>query len=206
MATKKLTNASATAGEIQTEAASQTTAKKIVEKKNTATKNGQVIAKKATSSFSATKKTNKKSDTVSEKKPAGKKAVPAKASVSKTGLQKIIFQLNFHTQLGQQLFITGNHPLLGNDETDKAVPLQYFNEEYWYLVLDLSEADITDKDIHYHYILKNTDGILNYDWGNDKTINPSKINAEELLVADSWNYAGNFENTFYTEPFAQVLL
>jgi 4-alpha-glucanotransferase len=206
LATKKLTNTTATAGEIQTAAASQKAVKKTVEKREKAAKNGQAVVKKATTSTSVPKKTTKKTDPVSEKKPAAKKAVPVKAPVSKTGLQKIIFQINFHTQLGQQLFITGDHPLLGNDETEQAVPLQYFNEEYWYLVLDLGAADIVDRDIQYHYLLKNADGILNYDWGNDKTINPAKINAEELLVTDSWNYAGYFENTFYTEPFAQVLL
>ena len=201
MATKKLTNPSATAGEIQTIDAAKKALKNPVHKKEAATiTNGQTVAKKVTKASSpAPQKTV-------VKKAVAKKTATVKTISSKKDLQKIIFQIGFHTQLGQQLFITGDHPLLGNDETDKAVPLQYFNEEYWYLVLDLSKADITDKDIHYHYILKNTDGILNYDWGNDKTINPSKINAEELLVTDSWNYAGYFENTFYTEPFAQVLL
>ena len=121
-------------------------------------------------------------------------------------LQKIIFQIGFQTQFGQELFIVGDHPLLGNNDAEQAVPLQYFNESYWYLSLDLKKTAITNSPITYHYILKNADGQLSHDWGNDKTIYPAKIKSEELLVIDSWNYAGYFENTFYTEPFKNVLL
>ncbi len=161
------------------------------------------------------KKTSIKRSTVSgdvtekkaaAEKPAAKRTIAVKKATKKTGLQKIIFQIHFHTQYGQELFICGDHPLLGNGVTENAVPLQYFSDEYWYLVLDINKGDITDNDITYHYILRNADGILNYDWGNDKTINLAKSKAEELLIIDAWNYAGYFENTFYTEPFAQVLL
>lgn len=119
---------------------------------------------------------------------------------------KIIFQLRFHTEYGQELFISGNHPLLGNDDPAKAVPMQYFNEEYWYLVLELSASDIVHTNITYHYVLRNADGILNYDWGNDKQISPAQLRAKELLIVDAWNFAGYYENSFYTEPFAEVLL
>ncbi|MES2004250.1 MAG: 4-alpha-glucanotransferase [Bacteroidota bacterium] len=143
------------------------------------------------------------------KKVTTKPATPKKASAQKktaTHLERIIFQIRFHTVYGQALFISGDHPLLGNGDADKAVPLQYFNDEYWYLALDFAIADIVDRNITYHYILRNADGIVNYDWGNDKFINPAKTKATELQVVDCWNFAGYFENSFYTEPFSEVLL
>lgn len=150
--------------------------------------------RKSASKAASPKTTATKTPKASSRKPA------------KNVLQKIIFQIRFHTTFGQSLYILGNHPLLGNGEEEKAVPLQYFNDEYWYLVLELSAKDLLDQEITYHYILRNTDGVVNYDWGQDKTIHPSRINASELLITDSWNFAGYYENSFYTEPFAEVLL
>jgi 4-alpha-glucanotransferase len=183
------------------------------EKQQPAAGPGSKKTKTAKSSSPVTKTAVKKAVTVKSaakkpvtKKSAAKKTVPIKQKIQAAGLEKIIFQLRFHTNYGQDLFILGNHPLLGNGVVENAVPMQYFNDEYWYLVLDLDKTGKIDQDITYHYILRNADGILNYDWGNDKVINPGKTKTSELLVVDAWNYAGYFENTFYTEPFAEVLL
>ena len=121
-------------------------------------------------------------------------------------LQKIIFQIRFKTTYGQEMFITGNHPVMGSNKLENALPLQCFNEEYWMLELDISALPLIDTSITYHYILKHPDGTISYDWGNDKIVNPSKYQTAELVIIDAWNYAGYFENSFYTEPFTQVLL
>jgi 4-alpha-glucanotransferase len=162
------------------------------------------VVKKEVPKKTAAKKAVKKTAT---KKTAAKKITTKKAPVKKVQesiLKKIIFQLRFHTQFGQEIFITGNHPLLGNNDVAQAVPLRYFNDEFWYLALDVTEA--VDQKINYHYILRNPDGIDDHDFGNDKSIDPSKAAAKELLVIDTWNYTGYIENTFYTKPFAEVLL
>ena len=127
------------------------------------------------------------------------------AATPKNGLT-ITFQLRFHTQYGQDLFITGNHPLLGNGSTEKALPLQYFNEDFWYATIEIPAAAITDKPITYNYIVRNPDGSASYDWGSDKTITLSAFTTGEVLLVDAWNYAGYQENAFYTEPFQEVLL
>ena len=171
--------------------------------------------KKRSADKAATPKEKKiKSPTLPQKTaktPVTKKiAVPKKATNHKSPkvkrLTKIIFQLHFHTAFGQELFISGNHPLLGNNDPEKALPMQYFNEEYWYTVIEPGADSIPATGITYQYILKNADGLLSYDWGTDKSILPAQIEQEELICIDSWNYAGYFENTFYTEPFAKVLL
>jgi 4-alpha-glucanotransferase len=153
----------------------------------------------------AVSKTDKQQKGGEKKETAGKKQTGAKKQ--KTGLlRKVVFQIHFHTSFGQDLLICGDHPLLGNGCVETAVPMQYFNDAYWYLVLDLEEKDLLNKEFTYHYILRNQDGILHYDWGNDKKINLFTITTEELLLIDTWNHAGYFENCFYTEPFSEVLL
>jgi 4-alpha-glucanotransferase len=166
----------------------------------------KTVAKKTITKKAPAKKTKADAEKAIVKKSPVKKTVGIKPTTKRTGLQKIIFQVGFGTQYGQDVFIVGDHPLLGNGVTENAVPLQCFNDEYWWLVLDIDETDKIDRRITYHYILRNADGIYSYDWGNDKTIDPAKIKTGELLLIDAWNFAGYFENTFYTEPFAKVLL
>lgn len=130
---------------------------------------------------------------------------PARKSAGSQSLQ-VTFQLRFHTNFGQELFISGNHPLLGNGEVEKAVPMSYLDDGLWSLSLNLAEKVDTVVPFAYHYILRNADGTFSYDWSKDRVVNPSGNKARELVFSDTWNYAGYFENTFYTEPFVNVLL
>jgi len=128
----------------------------------------------------------------------------AKAKKTEAGKTvKITFQLRFHTEFGQNLFITGNHEILGNDNIEQAIPMQYFNENTWYATIELP---VTQTRVTYNYLLRNQDGSVNYDWGNDKVIAADSYKQQEVLIIDSWNHAGYFENAFYTEPFQKVLL
>ncbi len=119
---------------------------------------------------------------------------------------KLTFRLRFHTKVGQSLFLTGNHELLGGGRSDRAVPLHYLNADFWQAILKLP-GDATPKAaITYNYVLRNADGLTVQDWGSDRVINPASFKQDEIIVIDSWNYAGALENAFYTEPFKKVLL
>lgn len=141
-------------------------------------------------------------------KKAAKKTAKPKARVVKVKTQrrKITFQLKFHTNFGQELYITGNHLLFGNNDPEKALPLEYVSGGYWHAVIELDASQCTDEPVTYNYLLKNADGISSFDWGNDKTFNPAGLKAAETVFYDAWNHAGYFENAFYTEPFKNVLL
>jgi 4-alpha-glucanotransferase len=119
---------------------------------------------------------------------------------------KFIFKLHFHTNVGQSLWLTGNHALLGEGKPDHALPLQYLDEEFWQGVLEIPDSAEPKSGIIYNYILRNPDGSLIYDWGGDKIINPEFFRAPEILIIDSWDDASFVENAFYTEPFKEVLL
>ncbi len=183
----------------------------------------QPIAKKK-----ATKTAEKKVNTIADQqdKPANKKAVKsAEKSVTKKPTKKVTkkaapkkavkaisekniqlnFQIRFHTTLGQNLLITGTHPLLGGGDIERAVPMQYFNEEHWTASIQWTDS-IQDENIHYNYVLKNADGSVVIDWGKDKYVNLKINKSKELLLIDTWNHAGYIENTFYAEAFQQVLL
>src|SRR5260221_10134712 len=117
---------------------------------------------------------------------------------------KIDFYLRFYTHPGQSILLTGNIPQLGSDDINSAIPLDYVNGEFWHGSIILPSALATP--LHYHYILKNEDGMLTEEWGDDKVIEPPAAGIEEVQVIDTWNYAGEFENVFYSSTFREVLL
>jgi 4-alpha-glucanotransferase len=119
---------------------------------------------------------------------------------------RLTFKLRYHTNFGQSLLLTGNHESFGNGNIAKAIPLQYRDEQFWEATISIPKAAMPDATITYNYVLRNPDGSLIYDWGKDKKLNPASFEKDEVLVIDAWNYAGAFENAFYTEPFKKVLL
>ncbi|NDD16079.1 MAG: 4-alpha-glucanotransferase [Chitinophagia bacterium] len=119
--------------------------------------------------------------------------------------KKISFHLKYQTTYGQSIWIYGNHPLLGGGEKNNAIPLVYLNETYWVIHLEFPKSDNIEK-IIYHYLIKDDQQREIVEWGDDKTIDLVSISNDELVLIDTWNYAGQIENVFYTEPFTSTLL
>ena len=116
------------------------------------------------------------------------------------------FYIRFSTSYGQALFISGNHPTIGNDEIASAIPMQYFNDEFWYIQVDIPEGTPHQDELEYRYILREQDGNQVIEWGDDRKIDFTRHTAKALTLIDTWNHAGEIENAFYTKPFQEVLL
>ncbi|HRQ49823.1 MAG TPA: 4-alpha-glucanotransferase, partial [Agriterribacter sp.] len=120
---------------------------------------------------------------------------------------RIHFYIRFNTRFGESLQLSGNIPQLGNLDPAAAVTMNYLNEEYWSYVLELHTppADLPG-DIRYKYLFKDTMGRVAEEWNDDKVIAVQKIAAGEIHLLDTWNFAGQYENAFFTSPFREVLL
>lgn len=116
------------------------------------------------------------------------------------------FYIRFSTRVGQTLLVSGNCGSLGNDDTSKALPLSYLNDDFWHLRLELSTDDCTINDLEYRYILREADGNNIIEWGDDRIISIQGTTAKDVSLIDTWNHAGDVENAFYTKPFKDVLL
>ena len=119
---------------------------------------------------------------------------------------KIHFYLRFSTKQGQDLYICGNIPELGfqNKLTTQPVLMQYKNPDFWELTVEL--ASQPSDPVEYYYQLKMEDGSIVHEWGNDREIQNYIHVMNDLQVFDTWNHAGEYENTFYTAPFQEILL
>jgi 4-alpha-glucanotransferase len=113
------------------------------------------------------------------------------------------FYLRFHSQYGQNFYVSGSIPELGSNDLSKAVPLNYLNDEFWHVILDVPA---NTGPFTYKYIIRNDDGSETVEWAADRMANPAKVPTTELQLVDTWNYPGEYENVFYTQPFLQTLL
>jgi 4-alpha-glucanotransferase len=119
---------------------------------------------------------------------------------------RLTFQIRFATRYGQSLWLTGNHEIFGNGDVAAAIPLEFINDQFWRVTIIIPKSAIPDALISYSYVLREADGTLVQDWGRDREVNFARIAAETVLIIDSWNSLSNPQNTFYTEPFQEVLL
>jgi 4-alpha-glucanotransferase len=117
---------------------------------------------------------------------------------------KVHFYLRFHTDFGESLLLSGNTDELGNDDLSRAVPMTYLNEQFWAVTIELKQKKISH--LQYKYIFKTRQGEIIPEFGNDRTADLAKNGIEELQFVDTWNHAGEYENTFYTAPFQKTLL
>lgn len=118
---------------------------------------------------------------------------------------KLQFYLRFHTRYGQSLWISGNTDELGNDDLTKALPMSYLNDEFWTASVTIKRKEL-EKHIRYKYFLTNEDGEIILEWESDRYLETCSKEIKELQLTDTWNHAGEYENTFFTAPFNNVLL
>ncbi|ULQ53945.1 4-alpha-glucanotransferase [Flavihumibacter fluvii] len=116
---------------------------------------------------------------------------------------KIHFYLRFHTELGQQLQITGNSKAFANT-SNQAISMVYLNHEFWQVTIEVEQPEETE--CLYAYQLVTKDGDIIKECGYDRLISLKGKDLDEIQVIDTWNYAGEYENAFYTAPFANILL
>jgi len=116
---------------------------------------------------------------------------------------KFVFYLRYHTKFGETLAITADFSEPGAE--DKCMEMQYFNDEYWKLEMDIDSSAIPQRTLRYKYALRTAEGLV-----IDEFQQPRQLIIEDdvdtLKIYDTWNYAGAIANVFYTAPFQKVLL
>ncbi|MBN2892471.1 MAG: 4-alpha-glucanotransferase [Bacteroidales bacterium] len=119
---------------------------------------------------------------------------------------QVKFTINYKTLIGQVLKIVGNIPQLGNNDVEKApqmFPVDGINGD-WDFSIDLPEAKI--KSFKYKYIVEDLNHKARFfEWGNERSLNLSKLTLEKILIQDTWKDAHDVENTFHSSAFSEIL-
>lgn len=119
---------------------------------------------------------------------------------------KFQFYLRYSTQYGESLWIGGNTESLGMNDADRLMPLQHLNNDFWTLIIDISPSDLLGQQLQYKYFFRTKEGEFVSEFNAFRTVDWPQAELESIKVYDVWNYAGEFENVFYTAPFTKFLL
>jgi 4-alpha-glucanotransferase len=117
----------------------------------------------------------------------------------------IHFYLRFATHFEQTILISGNTTVLGNDDLNQALAIQYFNDQLWHGSITV-DAVKDGSALRYKYILRETGKEDTVEFGDDRIITLDEEAASEVVFFDTWNYSGEVENAYFTQAFQEVLL
>jgi len=119
---------------------------------------------------------------------------------------KCQFFLNYHTNYGDSLWFSGDQNFLGTINENGLLPLEYLSANFWRLEIEIPDEKVKGQKLEYKYLLRNRNGEFEPESNYKRVIDFSKLKFETIKIYDEWNFAGAYQNVFYTSPFENVLL
>ena len=113
---------------------------------------------------------------------------------------KISFNINYRTNWGESVYITGNIPELGNGNELNALQLSLDGTDKWH---DTIEIDDTTPDFKYSYIIKHENGYTRKEWGTGHNFRRGK-SAKVYEIYDSWQDQP-FDRPYYSSAFTDCI-
>lgn len=114
-------------------------------------------------------------------------------------MNSVHFYIKYSTRFGESVHLR----LFGKETEPVIIEMKYFSKEMWHVVLTAAELE---KISHYNYAVTKTDGEFITETETKRSVQPWLSSTAYLQVIDTWNYTGEYENAFYTQPFEQTLL
>ncbi|MDE6175353.1 MAG: hypothetical protein K2F88_07310, partial [Duncaniella sp.] len=75
---------------------------------------------------------------------------------------KFTFNVNYRTEWGESLYLTGSPLALGEDDLSRAVPMKLVGGETWTVHVEIPD---TVKEFTYGYIVRHDNGFVKREWG-----------------------------------------
>lgn len=114
---------------------------------------------------------------------------------------KIVFNINYHTNWGESVYLCGDIPELGSGDAVKALEMKLTSPDQWQLTLDL---DRDPEDFNYWFVVKAPEREWRFEWGKaHRYIAGSGI--RECVIYDSWHDLPP-NKPFYSSAFLDGIL
>lgn len=113
---------------------------------------------------------------------------------------KISFTINYRTNWGESVYISGNIPELGNSNDINALQLNLEGAEKWHTTIEVD--DITT-DFTYSYFIKHENGYIRKEWGTGHNFRRGK-SAKTYEIHDSWQDQP-FDRPYYSSAFTDCI-
>lgn len=113
---------------------------------------------------------------------------------------KIVFKVDYRTNWGESLYVTGNVPELGNGDIGRAVVMSLDGLEKWTLEIDIPD---TIGSLSYSYIVRHENGAVRREWGAPRrVVHTPGINRFELV--DHWQEQP-LDKPYYASAFTNCI-
>lgn len=114
---------------------------------------------------------------------------------------KLSFNIDYRTNWGESVYITGNIPELGDGDFSKALKLELDGVESWSTVI---EADDKTPDFEYSYIVKHENGYVKQEWGTPHKFLRART-AKTYEIFDRWQDTP-LDKPYYSSAFIDCIL
>jgi 4-alpha-glucanotransferase len=119
----------------------------------------------------------------------------------------IQFLINYKTQPGQEVYLSGNHPVLGNFNLSEGLKMSYLNANQWVLEVVFKESlTKLSSTLSYRFFVRNADGTAHFEGGVQRRLPAFPSNKSKLLISNVWTDASWDHMIFETAPFQNALM
>ncbi|NDV47037.1 hypothetical protein D0T49_08245 [Paludibacter sp. 221] len=106
----------------------------------------------------------------------------------------IKFEIDYRSDYGQVVCVSGNLPELGGGDVSKALMLSQTDDSHWSAVINVENAGV----VEYNYLIKEGSRVVRTEWGDRRNV---RLDAgRNFIFTDSWHDAPH-QKYFYTSAF-----
>ncbi|MDE7402460.1 MAG: 4-alpha-glucanotransferase, partial [Muribaculaceae bacterium] len=114
---------------------------------------------------------------------------------------KITFNINYHTDWGESLYVCGSIPELGSGDSRQAVEMSLVSPDMWQFTLE-TERELPDFD--YFFVVKAPERAWKFEWGENHKFRAGK-GINDCLIFDNW-HSMPADKPFYSSAFIDGML
>ena len=112
---------------------------------------------------------------------------------------KLTLNINYRTNWGESVYITGDIPALGSGDYAKAPKLTVKGSSDWSVSLEIPKSV---KEFSYRYFVRDEEGRVKNEWGHSNKLNVGK--ADSITIYDRWQDQP-FDKPYYSSAFIDCI-
>lgn len=113
---------------------------------------------------------------------------------------KLTFNIDYRTNWGESVFITGNIEALGDGDYAKAVGLQLVGDSKWQAIVELPDST---QDFNYRYFVRHENGYTKNEWGHGHEFHRGR-SSKTYEIFDRWQDQP-WDKPFYSTVFTDCV-
>jgi len=113
---------------------------------------------------------------------------------------KLIFKIEYFTEYGQNIYVSGNIPELGSNDVSLAIRMNYIQDGRWELEIFPGEEE-TDQLEYRYFVRDDRNSMFVAEWGANRMYKFDKEKFFTYVFEDTWRSRTDQENPLYSSAF-----